>query len=466
MVSSRCCLFAAWLVADVGAARVRPSPKKVKDCYSKYDGMFLLHLNPCTPAEAGDVLSQLEKSACTLLDDEFEVVQKGCAETEVVCSGEEAAALEKLGLASIVSADAGANWRESSGVAAPYGGIAMASNFYGAWQDLEARMARVESLVLASDGVATIETVGQSLQGRDIKIVRFSGPGYSPGGKKIFVTFNIHAREWIAGMSGVYTVEHLISKVKAEPNYLAGMEVVLMPMANPDGFVYSTTTDRMHRKNLRNASSRCVGVDLNRNWDAHWASGGSSSNPCSDTYHGPSAGSEPETKVIAKVMNESPMTVYIDVHAYSNLILSAYGYTSRTHPRHQEYRAVGKLIQTAIKESQGSRGVIFTEGPIAQVLYSASGSTVDYADDRDALGICFELRPGRWGGGGFAPPASDIIPGSEECYAGILAAIDYAHDPPATEAPTPAPPGECLGACQPYHCSGYPQHCGGCSFCQ
>merc|ERR1740116_826314 len=229
-----------------------------------------------------------------------------------------------------------------------------------------------------------IETVGQTLQGRDIKIVRLSGPGYSPGGKKIFVTFNIHAREWIAGMSGVYTVEHLISKVKAEPNYLAGMEVVLMPMANPDGFAYSTTNDRMHRKNLRNASSSCVGVDLNRNWDAHWASGGSSSNPCSDTYHGPSAGSEPETQVIAKVMNESPMTVYIDVHAYSNLILSAYGFTTRTHPRYQEDRSVGKLIQTAIKESQGSRGVIFTEGPIAQVLYSASGSTVDYADDRVA----------------------------------------------------------------------------------
>merc|ERR1719220_3206620 len=53
-------------------------------------------------------------------------------------------------------------------------------------------------------------------------------------------------------------------------------------------------------------------------------------------------------------------------------------------------------------------------------------------------GLCFELRPGSSGGGGFAPPASDILPGAQECYAGIIAAIDFAKSyvPPA---PTPAP---------------------------
>ena len=31
--------------------------------------------------------------------------------------------------------------------------------------------------------------------------------------------------------------------------------------------------------------------------DLSWPQGGSSNNPCSETYHGPSAASEPETKI-------------------------------------------------------------------------------------------------------------------------------------------------------------------------
>merc|ERR1719148_617528 len=234
-------------------------------------------------------------------------------------------------------------------------------------------------------------------------------------------------------MSGVYATEQLVAKVKQDPSYLDGMEVVFMPMANPDGFVQSSEKDRMHRKNMR--SGKCFGVDVNRNFDAHWRGGGSSDSPCQDTYHGPETMSEPETLIIAKVMKESPMTVYIDVHAYSQLILSAYGWTTQNSPRAAEYRAIGSSIQRAIKSSNGNT---FQEGPIAQVLYQASGSSVDYADNLGALGICFELRPGRSGGGGFAPPASDILPGARESYAGIMAVIDYAKSyvPPA---PTPAP---------------------------
>merc|ERR1719461_1499475 len=185
-------------------------------------------------------------------------------------------------IANVVDKDAGAFWRGSSGTTVAFEGPgASTSNFYSNWQGLDAQLARVESLVASSGGIARIETAGQSLQGRAMKIVRFRGAGYSPGRPRIFVTFNIHAREWITGMSGVYAVENLIEKARQDSSYLDGTEVVLMPMANPDGFLYSTTSSRMHRKNMANScSSSNRGVDLNRNYDAHWASGGSSSNPC------------------------------------------------------------------------------------------------------------------------------------------------------------------------------------------
>merc|ERR1719195_35867 len=238
-------------------------------------------------------------------------------------------------------------------------------------------------------------------------------------------------------MAGVYQVEQLIEKAKQDRKYVAGVEVVAMPMANPDGFVHSTTSDRTHRKNMRGGGS-CIGVDLNRNFDMYhgWLS---SSNPCSDTYHGTRAASEPETAVYQQLLNETRTTVYMDIHAYGELIISAYAYTGSTHPRNSEYRAMGGSIQSAIMGVGGSR---WWEGPIAQGLYAASGSSVDYADKLGALGVCLELR-----GGGFAPPASSILPGARESYAGFLAAVDHAKGnssptptPPAPTPPTPTPP--------------------------
>jgi len=162
------------------------------------------------------------------------VQQLGCTEAEVVC-GEGAAELEKEGVAKIVTADAGAFWRQSSGVAHAFSesGPGMASDFYSDWRDLESKYARMRAAVAASGGAASLEVAGQSVQGRDMYIVRFRGEGYVDGGKRVFLTFNLHGREWITGMAGIYAVEKMVEKVKEDPSYLAGTEVVMMPMANP-----------------------------------------------------------------------------------------------------------------------------------------------------------------------------------------------------------------------------------------
>jgi murein tripeptide amidase MpaA len=41
----------------------------------------------------------------------------------------------------------------------------------------------------------------------------------------------------------------------------------IFPVVNPDGFVYTQTTNRMWRKNRQPPpSGRCIGRDINRNW--------------------------------------------------------------------------------------------------------------------------------------------------------------------------------------------------------
>jgi len=416
----------ATFVSGLEAARI--GRKKTQDCYSPYDGMTLLKLNACSSVD--ETVSQLTEAGCYLLD-EPRVQQLGCTDAEVVCSGD-VARLEKAGVATIETSDAGAFWRGESGVAHAFAegpGVASA-DFYSDWRDLESIEARVKSAVDASSH-ATLEVAGKSLQGRDLNLVRVRGRGYSPDKNmtRVVLTFNLHAREWITVMAGVYAVEELLKKAEEDFSYFDGTEVVLMHMTNPDGFIYSQTTNRMHRKNMAvNSGSSCVGVDLNRNWDAHWAQGGSSTSPCSDVFHGPNSMSEPETKVIERVMKEAPMTVYIDTHSYTELVLTSPAYTRSRSTRHNEYRSIGGSIKQAMDARHGK---VFTEGPTASTLYVATGTTMDYGDQLGALGICLELRPPRWGGGGFAPNKSEIRPSAEETYEGIVAAINYAKDPSA-----------------------------------
>lgn len=57
---------------------------------------------------------------------------------------------------------------------------------------------------------------------------------------------------------------------------------------------------------------------------------GSSGNPCSETYRGPHANSEPEVKAIVDfVKSHGQIKAFISIHSYSQLLLYPYGYTSK-----------------------------------------------------------------------------------------------------------------------------------------
>ncbi len=59
-------------------------------------------------------------------------------------------------------------------------------------------------------------------------------------------------------------------------------------------------------------------------------------------------------------------------------------------------------------------------------LYLASGIVGDdFYETHKLDGYTIELRPGRFGGGGFAPPASQILPTSQENFQAVLAIMDY-----------------------------------------
>jgi len=62
-------------------------------------------------------------------------------------------------------------------------------------------------------------------------------------------------------------------------------------------------------------------------------------------------------------------------------------------------------------------------------LYVASGIVGDdFYETYKLDGYTIELRPGRFGGGGFAPPPAQIMPTASENYQAVLAIMQHVHD--------------------------------------
>ena len=56
---------------------------------------------------------------------------------------------------------------------------------------------------------------------------------------------DIHAREWIANAVATYQIKELLENDAVDSTYLDNLNIYILPMANPDGYEYSHTTDRV-----------------------------------------------------------------------------------------------------------------------------------------------------------------------------------------------------------------------------
>merc|ERR1711942_411007 len=151
----------------------------------------------------------------------------------------------------------------------------------------------IAALADAND-FASIIPIGQSLEGRDMNVLAITKAG--AGAPNVFLESGIHAREWISPAVATYLVRQLVEEYDSHPEYLDKINWYFIPSANPDGYEYTFTDDRLWRKTRsdQGSSSGCKGVDPNRNWGYHWAEAGVSFDKCSEVYCGPEAFSEVE----------------------------------------------------------------------------------------------------------------------------------------------------------------------------
>ncbi|XP_073824117.1 zinc carboxypeptidase A 1-like [Musca autumnalis] len=285
----------------------------------------------------------------------------------------------------------------------------------------------MRSLEAKYPGIVSTFVAGTTYEGRDILGVKVT---YGPGKKGIFLEGGMHAREWIGPATSTYILNQLLTSTDREVRMIAeSFDWYVVPHANPDGFVYTHTTDRLWRKTRTPYENDCYGADPNRNWGFHWNEVGASDSPCSDTYAGPYAFSEIETKSLSEYIAtelKGKIYLYVSFHSYSQLLLFPYGHTSELPPNYNDLK---RIFDAAVAAMSVRYGTKYTGGNIYDAIYPAAGASVDWAyGEQDVkYAFCYELRPSSlyiWVG--FKLPAAQIIPTGEETMDSLMAMIKEA----------------------------------------
>lgn len=271
--------------------------------------------------------------------------------------------------------------------------------FNNGYRTVEETQAYLHAMAASYPQLTTLVDYGNSWQaiqsgntaGYHLLALRITNHATTGPKPVFFLMAAIHARELVTAEIATRFIRYLLEgygKNASVTWLLNEHEVVVVPLVNPDGRKLAET-GLMQRKNMNTADGPCTvpnqGVDLNRNSSLSWGTVGSSTAPCSETYRGRSAASEPEVAALQQFITSlfpnrprpaagtpAPATttgVLITLHATGDLVLWPWGYTYDAAPNATELARLGTLF-AAFNGYNPQQSTY---------LYPLSGSTDDWA---------------------------------------------------------------------------------------
>ena len=261
---------------------------------------------------------------------------------------------------------------------------------YQEWVDETAAIAA------AHPSLVTRTQIGTSYENRPIWALKVSDQAATDEAEpEVLLTHGQHAREHLTVEMALYLLHELTDRYAADArirNVVDTREIWIVPSVNPDGAEFDVATGGyvFWRKNRQPppAPATAIGTDLNRNWDFQWGCcpGGSSPDPASETYRGPSPFSAPETQALRnfvvsrRVGGVQQIRAGIDFHTYGELVLWPYGYTfADTAPgldadQHAAFVAIGQSMAASNGyTAQQASDLYITDGSLDDWLWGAEG---------------------------------------------------------------------------------------------
>lgn len=252
-----------------------------------------------------------------------------------------------------------------------------------------------------------------SFEGRPIHWVRISdNPELDEQEDEILYTALHHARE-PAGLSQlIYYMWYLLENYESDEQiqYLVNNTAMyFIPCVNPDGYVYNEWNNPggggLWRKNRMINGDGSHGIDLNRNYGFQWGYDdiGSSNNPLDETYRGPEAFSEPETRALKQFCNDHQFKIALNYHTHGNLLIHPWGFSNAPTEEHPTFYNMS-TIMTAENHYESGTGS-------ETVGYAANGVADDWMyGEQTSKPSIYSFAPEVGAFGGFWPTIDQIIP--------------------------------------------------------
>ncbi|MFI9815430.1 M14 family zinc carboxypeptidase [Saccharothrix variisporea] len=400
---------------------------------------------PAGPTYVYKVHAPLGKAAQDLLGRGFDVLEQREGDNLFVLGDANTGdKLKKEGFTTVIDEVLPApQWEPPQRKSQSLDAAAAEETYYGGYRTVNAQYAHLDAVASTYPTLTSVVDYGDSWRktqgsgGYDLRAIcitkKNSGDcALSPTAPKprFFVMGQLHAREITTGDMAYRWIDHLTQGYGTDAEVTALLdttEVWVVPIANPDGVnivQQGGNTPRYQRKNANTTngsncsgtSSSQIGIDLNRNTDSHWGGEGTSSNPCDQTYKGPSANSEVETKALQALWRNlyqdrrgtgttdpapaDTTGVVISMHSYSNLVLFPWGWTT-------SYKTGNDAALRGMAKDMATIAGGWQYGQPGEVLYNAAGATDDWV--YDALGTAsfvWEIGPGSGTCSGFFPTFS------------------------------------------------------------
>jgi hypothetical protein len=291
-------------------------------------------------------------------------------------------------------------------------------NVWRSWDEAGGIEDELRDIARGNPQVVKLVTLGRTHQGRDIIALKLTQgartvrDGVRPS---VLYTSLQHAREWISVEVNRRLLHHFVDAWRANDSevkrLLKSTELWFVIVANPDGYQYTFDHERLWRKNLRdnNGDGQITfgdGVDPNRNFNEHWGydNEGSSPDPIDETYRGPSAASEPETRAMQGLIDRIKPKFQSNLHSFGQWILYPQGWQVGT-------LDADNPVYAALAGTDANPAIPgFNPGQAADTLYVTNGETTDYADvHAGTVAFTPELSEGTPGAGFVFPDDEALI---------------------------------------------------------
>ncbi|KAF2905804.1 hypothetical protein ILUMI_00372 [Ignelater luminosus] len=259
--------------------------------------------------------------------------------------------------------------------------------------------------------LTTLKRLGKTIEGRMVYSVHI-GIGIE-GNNIVFIDGGMTARDWSSIMLALYII-YVLTECHAYER-IAFIDWVIMPVVNPDGYVYSHKKPRfgMWRKNRSPCQdgnivipeSKCkglegCGVDIGKNFQYMFPRKcvcltkyflkienncligglGVSKNVCSSFYGGSSPVSERETNMTVEnlIKFKKQIKLYIGLHSYGALLLYPYSYSHKACENKKELIELADIAIKVINKYVRDKTEHYTYGNYISKIVPESGTVLDY----------------------------------------------------------------------------------------